>query len=116
MYQLPYISPDSKLLATTFEDSILRLWDIAIDAFVQTLDGYGLRHFRVAFSPDSQSLASTTITGGITKDSEFSYRGLHSKPQVPLGRHNHLPAGRPFIGFGIGGICHSALGSGYQGP
>jgi WD40 repeat protein len=47
------------LLATTREDGIVRLWDIATGAELRQVGGPDDRLTNVAFSPDGRTLAAT---------------------------------------------------------
>ena len=52
-------SPDGNTLATgSWDDSMIRLWDVATGQLKSTLMGHGDRVYSVAFSPDGTTLAS----------------------------------------------------------
>jgi WD40 repeat protein len=73
-------SPDGKLLASasggnwtsddnrTSDDSIVRLWNPATGATLQTLEGHGGAATAIAFSPDSKLLASALDNGWTSDD------------------------------------------------
>jgi WD40 repeat protein len=52
-------SPEGKLLASVGNDKFLRIWDVATRTALRTLSGGELAFRKVAFSPDSRSIAAT---------------------------------------------------------
>src|ERR1019366_3437770 len=53
-------SPDSRLVASSADDSTIKLWDAALGRLVQTLHGHTAGIANVAFSPDGLRLASAS--------------------------------------------------------
>src|SRR5262249_992822 len=56
-------SPDGRVLASSGKDNVVRLWDVATRAALQTLRGHRDMVFAVAFSPDGNQLASARPDG-----------------------------------------------------
>src|SRR5262249_28597767 len=52
-------SPDGKLLATTSDDSTIKLWDVAARKELSTLKGHAGGVLPIAFSPDGKRMASS---------------------------------------------------------
>src|SRR5262249_54824391 len=57
-------SPDGKYLATGGGDKLIRLWDAATGTLAHTLQGQGGAVAALAFSPDSQMVASACASDG----------------------------------------------------
>ena len=51
-------SPDGKQVVSGSHDETVRLWDAAIGAALQTLEGYSASVTSVAFSPDGKQVVS----------------------------------------------------------
>jgi WD40 repeat protein len=71
-------SPDGRSLATTeFEDSSIRLWDVATGKETRAIDVGERLHFRIAWSPDGKVLA--TIGGNEARDLILVYPDSHAR-------------------------------------
>jgi len=53
-------SPDGRMLAVTYQDDAIRLWDTVTGALIGTCAGHKQPIFSVAFSPDGKTLASAS--------------------------------------------------------
>src|ERR1041384_449395 len=56
-------SPDGRMLATRSSDNTIKLWDVATNTQLRSLDGSNVSS--LAFSPDSKLLASGSYAGTI---------------------------------------------------
>jgi WD40 repeat protein len=52
------LSPNGEMLASTFQDNTIRIWNISTGKLLQTLKGSSKRISCVAWSPDGRTLAS----------------------------------------------------------
>ena len=60
------VSHDGRLLATSAQDGVLRLWDVASEREIAAIPGQLKKYYSLAFSPDDSRLAGGGDDGTIT--------------------------------------------------
>src|SRR6185312_6701175 len=98
-YQSPEValSSDGSLMAASFGDGPILLWDVKASQFKQTLLGRSGQGVRIAFSPDGKRLAAAAFDGAIQRWNVDDGK-LIDTTEPPAGTYLSIPQGVAFAG------------------
>ncbi|HEY9734954.1 MAG TPA: GUN4 domain-containing protein [Trichocoleus sp.] len=107
-FSLPLaFSPNSQLLAAADTDNSVKLWNAGSGARIITLKGHSDRIHNLAFSPDSQRLASSEEKTAYLWDLQ-TYQPLHTFSLVQSAGHPVMPDNLGYLAFSPDGSVLAA--------